>query len=261
MKIAHISDLHFGCLSEHVLAALEASLAEDAPDLVIASGDITQDATVPEFEAASAFFKGLAHPVLVIPGNHDLPGIDLVRFLDPFGRYTHHIAPDMEPSLRNPLVDIKGINSARVIMPHYNWANGGVSRRQRRDIAAFFAASAAPWRMLVLHHPLVSARELPLDVVVYGLKKAMETICEHRIDLVLSGHQHHAFTETRETDGHTTLFLSASTTTSQRLRRQPNGYNRLTFSESAVRVDMLRYHGDRFETFEAMTHTKTTRKA
>jgi len=260
MKIAHISDLHFGCISEPVVTALEQSLADDAPDLVIASGDITQSATVPEFEAAAAFFKRLKPPVLVIPGNHDLPGIDLVRFLDPFGRYTHHIAADMEPSLRTPLVDIKGINSARVIMPHYNWANGGVSRRHRRDIAGFFAASAAPWRMLVLHHPLVSARELPLDVVVYGRQKAMEMICEQKIDLVLAGHQHHAFTETRETDGHTTLFLNASTTTSQRIRKQPNGYNRLTFSKTAVRVDMLRYCGDRFETFSAMTHAKASVK-
>ncbi len=259
MKIVHISDLHFGCTSKPVIDALLRHLSEDAPDLVIASGDITQSATVAEFEEASAFFQSLTVPYFVIPGNHDLPGMDLTRFVNPFGRYKHHIAEDMEPSLRTACVDIKGINSARVIMPHWNWANGGVSPHQRHDIERFFGASTTPWRMLVLHHPLISARELPLDVKVYGRTKALETIAEQRIDIVLAGHQHHALVEPLSVDDHTTLFVNASTTLSQRIRRQPNGFNVLNFNDNSLRIDLLRFGHDRFETFSAVTHTKTTK--
>jgi hypothetical protein len=31
----------------------------------------------------------------------------------------------------------------------------------------------------------------------------------------------------------------------------------MTFSDNAVRIDMLRFTGDRFETFSAMTHARS----
>ena len=87
MKIAHISDLHFGAHDPVVVDALAAHLIEAGPHLVIASGDITQSATEAEFAAARAFFDALPMEVFVIPGNHDLPGMDLTRFINPFKRY------------------------------------------------------------------------------------------------------------------------------------------------------------------------------
>lgn len=47
MRIAHISDLHFGAHDRLVTEILTQTLMELDPDLVLASGDITQDATVP----------------------------------------------------------------------------------------------------------------------------------------------------------------------------------------------------------------------
>jgi len=84
----------------------------------------------------------------------------------------------------------------------------------------------------------------------------MKTLEACRIDLVLAGHQHHAYTEIREGDGHATLFLNASTATSRRLRRQPNGFNMLTFTASSVRIDMMQWTGRDFETLSALTHVK-----
>ncbi len=256
MRIAQISDLHFGCTSPAVVEALIDVLHAQAPDLIIASGDITQSAMPGEFAEARAFFDRLTPPLLVIPGNHDLPGLDLTRFVDPFGRYRKAIATDLEPMLRSALVDIKGLNSARRIVPHPNWANGAVSPRQCRDLIEVFTPSTAPWRMAVLHHPLVSARELPLDVVVFGRRRALDTLAECRVDLVLAGHQHHAFVEPITTGGHTTLFVNASTATSLRLRKQPNGFNLLDFTATDVRVSDLRHDGKTFQVFSAVTHHK-----
>ncbi len=256
MKIAQISDLHFGCTAPEVVAALGASLRDLAPDLVIASGDITQDSTAAEFAEARAFFDSLTPPVLAIPGNHDLPGMDLTRFVDPFARYRRYISTDLEPEQRGPLVDIKGLNSARMILPHPNWANGAVSPRQCRDITEFFEASTAPWRMLVLHHPLVTSRELPLETAVFGRQRALQTLARQRIDLVLAGHQHHAFAEPVQRDGHTTVFVNASTATSTRLRKQPNGFNLLDFTATDVRISELRYGSHGFEVFSVLSHHK-----
>ena len=261
MKIAQISDLHFGCTAPEVVTALRAALQAQTPDLIIASGDITQSATVAEFNAARAFFDSLGLPVIAIPGNHDLPGIDLRRFIDPFGRYRRGLATELEPDRRTPLVDIKCLNSARMILPHPNWANGAVSTRQCRDIAAFFTASIAPWRMVVLHHPLIGSRKLPLDVAVFGQAQALRTLAAQRVDLVLAGHQHHAFAEPIVGNGHTTLFVNASTATSTRLRKQPNGFNMLEFTPGDVRISLLRYDGKAFAVFTALTHHKSEHAA
>ncbi len=261
MKIAHISDLHFGCASDTVREALMQTLHEAAPDLVIASGDITQSATVPEFQEAEAFFQQLPLPWLCIPGNHDLPGMDMARFINPFARYKRHIAKDLNPEFRSPLVHIKGLNSARMILPHWNWANGSISAHQCRDLAQTFATSTAPWRICVLHHPLMNSKDFPLDVTLFNRARLLTTLSEQKVDIVLAGHQHHAYIETEDLSAHTTLFVNASTAMSTRIRRQPNGFNMLHFSDTAVRIDMLRYDKGVFETFSALTHSKAVKRS
>ena len=256
MKIAHISDLHFGSHDDAIMRALLAHIISAQVDLVIASGDVTQSATEEEFVQCRAFFDALPVPVFVIPGNHDLPGMDLTRFINPFARYKRHLTPDLNPELATPLVHIKGINTARRILPHWNWANGAVSARQRRNIADCFAASTAQWRLFVLHHPLMSPKEFPLDITVFNSAELLKTIADRDIDIVLAGHQHHAYIETRQSDVHKTLFVSASTAMSTRIRRQPQGFNILHFSDRTVRIDLLRYADGQFTTFEAITHTK-----
>ena len=261
MRIAHVSDLHFGCIEPAVVEGLTAHLVDAQPDLVIASGDITQSATEQEFKDARIWFDALKIPVLAIPGNHDLPGMDLTRFISPFARYSHHIGRDLEPEFRSDIVHIKGLNSARMILPHWNWANGAVSDRQCRDLQRIFGGSAAPWRICAVHHPVMNPKEFPLEVALFNRDAFMKTLDACRIDLVLAGHQHHAYTETRESDGHATLFLNASTATSQRIRRQPNGFNMLSFTPTTVRIDLLQWTGKAFETLSALTHTKPSADA
>ena len=256
MKIAQISDLHFGCTAPDVVVALRIALHELSPDLVIVSGDLTQDSTVAEFAEARAFLDVLTQPVLTVPGNHDLPGLDMMRFINPFGRYRRAISPDLEPDRRLGLVDIKGLNSARMMLPHPNWANGAVSARQCDDIESFFSASTSPWRLVVLHHPLVTSPDLPLDTAVFGRARVLNALAEARVDIVLAGHQHHAFVEPVVKNGVTTLFANASTATSTRLRKQPNGFNLLEFTPTDVRITMLRYDGTGFQPFSVFSHSR-----
>lgn len=258
MKIAQISDMHFGSFNEEVGEALLSHLIATAPDLVVVSGDITQSSTTLEFEQAAAWLARLPMAKLCIPGNHDLPGMNLSRFINPFRLYRQYIADDLDPQFVSPLVHVKGINTARRILPHINWANGSVSRHQCHETSRAFAESTSPWRLFVLHHPMMNSRDFPLAVTVFNADNLLKTLYANRIDIVMAGHQHHAYVETQLMDGHTTLFVNAGTATSDRLRRQPNGFNLLSFTDSAVRIDMLRYNNGAFETFEALTHTKPT---
>jgi 3',5'-cyclic AMP phosphodiesterase CpdA len=256
MKIAHISDLHFGCQIDWVREELARTLEEASVDLVIASGDITQSATVEEFRQARDWLHGLTAPVFVIPGNHDLPGMDVTRFLTPWKRYREYLGDDLEPEMKFDMVHVKGINTARRILPHWNWANGMISQRQCREVGRSFEAATAPWRIFVMHHPVMNSRDFPLDVSLFNANCMLSVLAEHKVDLVLAGHQHHAYVENRVVNGHTTLFLNASTATSSRIRRQPNGFNMLTFKEKSVRIDRVELCDKVFKTFSAETHTK-----
>ena len=85
--IAHLSDLHFGRHDETAAERLLADISEVKPNITVVTGDLTQRARHRQFAAARAFLEKLPRPVVVIPGNHDVPLYDIVeRFLGPFER-------------------------------------------------------------------------------------------------------------------------------------------------------------------------------
>jgi 3',5'-cyclic AMP phosphodiesterase CpdA len=68
MRITHISDLHFGHHDDGLAAELDADLADQSPDLIVASGDFTQRGTAEEFATARRFLDTLPAPVFAVPG-------------------------------------------------------------------------------------------------------------------------------------------------------------------------------------------------
>ena len=100
MRLVHLSDLHFGHHDEQLAAGLADELSAQHPDLVVVSGDFAQVGTGSEFAAARAFLDTITAPVFAIPGNHDVPAINLLeRFLDPYRQYRRHISHELEPFL------------------------------------------------------------------------------------------------------------------------------------------------------------------
>ena len=73
LRILHVSDLHAGSRDEvRVEPALRELIDEVAPQLVIASGDLTHRGRPEQHDRAAAFLKQLGPPVFAIPGNHDI---------------------------------------------------------------------------------------------------------------------------------------------------------------------------------------------
>ena len=75
--LLQVSDTHFGTEQAPVVQALEALAHGQRPSVVVLSGDITQRARPTQFRAARAFADRLGVPVLAIPGNHDIPLLNL----------------------------------------------------------------------------------------------------------------------------------------------------------------------------------------
>src|SRR5262245_59208871 len=112
--IVHLSDLHFGRLVRRILGPLVADINAANADLIAISGDLTQRARRRQFRDARAFLAQLHAPLLVVPGNHDVPLYDVVnRFLRPWARYRTFVAPELEPVFLDSEMAVLGLNSTR----------------------------------------------------------------------------------------------------------------------------------------------------
>ena len=112
MKILHLSDLHFGHHDPVLAAGFAQDINAQKPDLVVASGDFTQVGTKKEFEQARQFLDTLHAPVFAVPGNHDVPAINILRrFINPYGLYRRYISRDTEPFLEMDGVVLVGLRT------------------------------------------------------------------------------------------------------------------------------------------------------
>lgn len=233
-RIVHLSDLHFGALAPGLETPLTARIRALAPDLVVASGDLTQRARAVQFAQARVFLRGLGAPVLAVPGNHDMPlHRPLTRLLRPFRAWDRGWSPDREPVWQDDRVIVVGVNTA----DPYAWRRGIIRQRQLDRVGDVLARAGSRARVVVMHHPL---EHLPGEdqALMRGAAMALEALPGLGAQIVLSGHIHvsHAGPFTAAPG---LVFVQAGTGLSYRRRAEANAFNLLDFSDSAVSVQTI----------------------
>jgi len=194
ITVVHGSDLHFG--QPHDAAAAEDFLTATRgvePDVVVISGDFTQRAKVTEFEAARAFLDRLAPlPVVVTPGNHDVPLYRIVeRLTDPFRNYRAHIESSLDTITRIPGATLVSLNTAA---PRRAIVNGRMKPAQVEFARqAFREASDDDLRVVVAHHHLAPAPDYEGDSPLPRSRHLLDAFEAMNVDLVLGGHLHRAY--------------------------------------------------------------------
>ena len=267
MRLAHLSDLHFGHHDPAVAAGLAADLATQRPDLVVVSGDFTQLGTAGEFAMARAFLDTLPAPLFAVPGNHDIGKQPLRRFLNPYGFYHRYIAPEIEPFLLADGVALAGLNTTRRFHLDRNWAEGTIDRAQLARLGERFAAApTTAARIVVAHHPLM-VPALPSQNPHTEVKRsalALEAFAGLGIRLVLSGHFHLSFVRRyeanavrdgippgpRQAAAAPVLVAQASSTISTRLRGEPNSYNLIDIADGVITIHAREWDGGKWVTRE-----------
>jgi len=229
--LLQISDTHFGTEQPHVVEALVALAAEQRPDVVVLSGDITQRARPVQFRAAKAFVDRLAAPVLAIPGNHDIALFDLwARLTRPYARYATAFGTELEPvhSVQDLLV--VGVNTTRA----WRHKNGEVSTAQIDRVAKLLAAaSPQQLRVVVVHQPAAVTQAQDQTNLLRGHSAATRVWSAAGADLVMGGHIHLPYALALHGLARPLWVVQAGTAVSSRTRPGvPNSVNVLRWGEA-----------------------------
>lgn len=234
MRIAHISDTHFGTEDAPVCAALRKDLVRAAPDLIVLTGDITQRARRAQFCAARTFLDSLGSmPVLALPGNHDLPLFDLfTRFTHAYRHYQRHICATLAPVWLGADVAVVGVNSTSVL----RHKNGVLPADLVQEVARRLAALAQPFKVVALHHPLAVIEASDQHNRARAAEEALSAWIEAGADLFLGGHIHLPYCIAAGPGPRQAIVLQAGTAVSTRRRGgQPNSFNMVCFETNGGR--------------------------
>ena len=259
LRLAHLSDIHFGGENGPALAAARETVNAGAFDLLVVSGDLTRLGEPGEFAAARDWLAGLKGPRVVTPGNHDAPYLAWPeRIFAPFRRFEAAIGPARAQTYVGEDLAVRGLNTARGIQPRLNWSKGQIDPGQTREAVAWFAAAApAAARVLVCHHPLIEMVGGPMTGRVWGGEAAARAFAGAGIDLVLSGHIHAPFVWPYPFGDRRTYAVGAGTL-SLRERGCPAGFNLVDIERAAIRIAALGWTGSRFEPYRTWSVERRT---
>jgi 3',5'-cyclic AMP phosphodiesterase CpdA len=230
LRIAQLSDIH--CGSPHFVPRLLEQAIEEvnelSPEVVVVSGDLTNDGFRGEYELAAEYLAGIAcDRMIVIPGNHDSRNVGYVHFEELFGERRSELHLDG--------VSIVAVDSTEPDLDH-----GVIGRGRYGWIRERFEANEAYLRVFVLHHHLLpvpgTGRERN---VVHDAGDTLETLQRADVHLVLSGHKHVPYAWRLED-----LFVvNAGTVSTTRLRGKTKPcYNLIEAEPERVRV-LRKYPG------------------
>jgi 3',5'-cyclic AMP phosphodiesterase CpdA len=196
-RILHVSDLHVGTHEDaQVEQALGRMAAAVAPELVVASGDLTHRGRRMQHDRAHAFLTSLGPPVLAVPGNHDVPYTLPARLTRPWAEFDR-LWGTTEPTFASATLHVVGLNSVRPLRQQ----GGAVGPAQlERAGERLREAPDGTYRVVVLHHHLIAApwraaRKRPVS----HRNRVLRALVSAGADLVLAGHVHQAaLSERRE---------------------------------------------------------------
>ncbi len=190
--LLQISDTHFGTEQAAVVEALVRLAHDQAPDVVVLSGDITQRARTTQFRAARAFVDRLRAPALVaVPGNHDIALFNVfARVFAPYASHRQAFGQQLEPQFESPDLLVLALNTTRP----WRHTDGEVSPDQVERVSRRLGtAQAAQLRIVVVHQPVAVTEASDAKNLLHGREAAVRRWAEAGCDLVMGGHIHLPF--------------------------------------------------------------------
>lgn len=248
-RLFHFTDVHFGVEHVEAVAAALAHAHANPRDLVLITGDITQQGYRREFEAAAEWIRAMPEPVFVTTGNHDVPYWDpIARIFYPWKRFEKYVGhPAVDHQFDAAGISVRGVNTARGWQMRPNWSKGVIDLDQTKRAALALAnAPEGNLKVLACHHPLIEMIGGPMSGEVKRGEQAAKIFADCGVDLVMTGHVHVPFALPITMGDHCSYAVGAGTL-SKRERGTPPSFNCVEWTETEVTVTALAWGGSRFE--------------
>ncbi|HLV07479.1 MAG TPA: metallophosphoesterase [Croceibacterium sp.] len=231
----HLSDIHFGLEDNRALDWVKQEIAEQRPDAVAITGDLTMRARRREYSAACHWIQSLDVPVTVEIGNHDMPYFNPIeRFFAPYRRF-RGIQNLIQREIDLPGLAIVPLKTAVRAQPRLNWSKGWVSRSAlRKCLAAIDDLPEGVRALVTVHHPLREVGTKGTALTANGYKALCE-LAQRPVLAVLSGHVHDPFDLVEDTE-HGPVRMIGAGTLSQRVRSTPPSFNQITWDGTTLQV-------------------------
>ncbi len=179
MLLAQISDVHCGpMLRKETLRAAIKEINHLSPDIVLVTGDLTENGLISEFEVASKELKKLRTKKLIyLSGNHDYrsTGYLLFREFFPFSQVTE---------FDDAVMII--LSSAR---PDRD--DGEVGHRQNLWLEKTLKKYKDKVKIVTIHHHIVPVPDTGADqITIVDAGDVLRSLIKSDVNLVLCGHRH-----------------------------------------------------------------------
>ena len=168
--------------------SLEPLIERVSPELIAVTGDLTHRGRRQQHERAAEFLRRLGQPLLVIPGNHDIPYTFPARFTRPWAEFERQWET-VEPVHRSEGLFVVGLNSVRP----WRHQSGGIRSSQIAGVAERLAeAHEGALRVVALHHHLIGAPWRSRKKPVARRSEVLAGLVDAGAELILAGHIHQA---------------------------------------------------------------------
>ncbi|MFL0355142.1 metallophosphoesterase family protein [Erythrobacter sp. GH1-10] len=228
-RLFHISDVHFGVEDRAAMAVVERAVEDERPDAVICTGDLTQRAKHREYREAAEWFAALGVPVLLEPGNHDMPYYNpWERFSDPFRRF-RRLQERVGGTLHSDDVVFVSLLTTVSAQLRFPWSDGVIkSAALEQTVEQLSRLKNEPRTVIVTaHHPLLGPETGEKNPTIGG-DEAFIAIASAGADAVISGHVHIPFDEVRESGGQSMRLIGTGTLSTRLRNGAPPSYRVIT---------------------------------
>ncbi len=246
MRLALLSDLHFGRAEPDLVQPLLAALAKARPDHIVIAGDFVQRTWPSQFRMARDFVERLPVPWMGVPGNHDIPLFNLAaRLLCPRLCFRRWIAQETEPLLEAERAIITGLDTTH----RWSWQRGKISPKQIDRIAGVIRENAGQRVVIIAaHHPFHQRPEVEKKLML-GSSNALESWAEAGPHVILTGHLHSWLVEpfVSRKNKSATLQIHCGTGLSTRRRGEPNEFALLDVADGGIGIRRMVAQRDSLE--------------
>jgi len=230
MLLVQISDIHCGPqFRQETFGIAVKEINEMRPDVVLVTGDLTENGLISEFEMASKELRKLkAEKIIYVSGNHDYRSTGYLLFKEffPFSQVTE---------LKDVVLTV--LSSAR---PDRD--DGEVGHRQNVWLEKTVEKYPGKVKIVAIHHHVIPVPDTGADqITVVDAGDVLRSLVKSKVDLVLCGHRHRPWRWRIEN----MLLVHAGSVSCEKLRGFfCNSYNVITIKKKEIEAKLKIVNGE-----------------